>query len=119
MNFILLLKNHPLGVVLLLLPLAIVAKNLAGAIHGIQEQKFNFDYFRRGLFKGLSLYILFALISLMAWVSSDLLVNIGGTDYTLIQALVLILWGAIIIYIKDTFIIIQLIFNQSTTKEDL
>lgn len=96
-----------------------MAKNLAGAIHGIQEQKFNFDYFKRGLFKGLSLYALFGTVALMSWLSSDLSVSVGGANNSLVQALVVVLWIAIATYVRDLFIIIQLIFNQSTTEEEL
>lgn len=118
MNYITTIKNHPLGVVLLILPIAVFVKNIAGGVHGIQTNKWNFEYFKRGIFKGFSLYLIFALITAIAWLSSDFLITVGGTDYGLVEALVFILTGAIALYLRDTFIIIQAIFVAKSTEEE-
>lgn len=109
--------SHPLGVALVLLPMSIAAKNLFGAGNATQVNQFNWNYLKRGLFKGLLIYLGIGVLSAMAILSKDLKVSIAGMDYTLIEGCILIIGGATLVYLKDTFVIFGEIFNQKTTEE--
>ena len=109
--------NNPLGIALILLPLSILAKNLFGAGNGIQNNNFKSEYLKRGLFKGVLIYAGIGVLSVMALLSDELSVVIGGSEYGLIEATILIITGATLLYIKDTFVIFGKIFSQETTED--
>lgn len=113
MNLIYILKNSSLGVVLLILPISIIAKNLTGALYGVAAHEFSFNYFKRGLFKGIGLYGVFGLLSCIAWLSSEFTFNGLG----LVEALIILLTVVIGIHIKDTFELLYKLFNIKTTEE--
>ena len=114
-NLLLKLMSHPLGVALLLLPLAIIAKNLIGAGGALlQPDAFKPEYLKRGLFKGLLIYAGIGVLALMATIAKELSVNIGGNDYNLIQAVIVLVMGAVALYIRDTFQLLSTIFKQQT-----
>lgn len=108
--------SDPLGVALLLLPLSILAKNLIGAGHSAQTNSFNWNYLKRGLFKGILIYLGIGVIALMSLLSSELTVTINETTYTLVQGVTVIIMGAVMLYIIDTFKLLQSIWKTSTTE---
>ena len=116
-NLLLKLMSHPLGVALLLLPLAILAKNLIGAGGALlQPDAFKSEYLKRGLFKGLLIYAGIGVLAIMATIAKELSVNIGGNDYNLIQAVIVLVMGAVAIYVRDTFQLLSTIFKQETVE---
>ncbi|WP_159641160.1 hypothetical protein [Erysipelothrix anatis] len=112
------IKSDPLWVALVLLPLAIIVKNLLGAGHAQQSNQLNWNYLKRGLYKGLLIYMAIAVLSVMAALSSDLSVNVNGTSLTLVQAVTVIIMGAVAVYVKDIFALFLLIFKQPTTIDE-
>ncbi|QIK69958.1 hypothetical protein G7062_06500 [Erysipelothrix sp. HDW6C] len=114
-ELILRIIEPPLGVALALLPLSILAKNLIGAGHSIQENAFNLNYLKRGLFKGILIYLGIGIISLMSLLSNELFVVINDVTYTLVNGVTVIIMGAVMVYIIDTFKILQLVWRTSTT----
>ena len=117
-EIVLFIKSDPLWVALSLLPLAIIAKNLLGAGHAQQSNQLNWNYLKRGLYKGLLIYTAIAVLSVMAALSNDLSVNINGAKLTLVQAVTVVIMGAVAVYVKDIFALFLLIFKQPTTIDE-
>ena len=118
LNIIKTIGSSPLGIALTLLPLAIIAKNLIGAGGSILDTTWNANYLKRGLFKGSLIYAGIGVLALMAHLSPELSVGIGGSEYTLVEGVVVLIMGAIILYIKDVFELLAIIFKQSTTEDE-
>ena len=117
-NLLMKLMSHPLGVALVLLPLAILAKNLIGAGGALlQADAFKAEYLKRGLFKGLLIYAGIGVLALMATIAKELSVNVGGNDYNLIQAVIVLVMGAVALYVRDTFQLLSTIFKQQTVDD--
>lgn len=112
------IANNPLLTVLVVLPLSILAKNLLGAGHGVQENKFDWQILKAGLFKGLLIYGGVGVITLIALISADFTVFIGGSELGLVEALIVVIGGASVVYIAETFEIMLKIWRQPS-KEDV
>lgn len=101
--------------VLIILPLAILAKNLLGAGHGIQEHKFEWNILKQGLFKGLLIYAGIGVLTLIAVIATEIDVV---AQMEIILALTVLLGGVVVVYVKDSVEILGKIWNVPKEEND-
>ncbi|WP_159638706.1 hypothetical protein [Erysipelothrix anatis] len=117
-EIILFIKSDPLWVALVSLPLVIITKNLLGAGHSLQLNDFNWNYLKRGLFKGILIYSAIGVLMLIAVLNDDLGANINGATVSVVKGLTVIIMGTVAVYVKDIFALFLLIFKQPTTIDE-
>lgn len=100
-----------LGKVLITLPLIMLGNNLLGAALAGLKKRFDLDRLKAGLFKGALVYAGVFVFALVSYFNNDLIVNFDGNAYTLVDAMYVIIWAAIIAYGKDGIDKLAKLFN--------
>lgn len=113
-NFI---TSNELATAMVVLPLAIIAKNLVGAGHGYQKDEYDWQILKQGLFKGILIYAGIGVLVLIALLSSDITVLVGGVDLGIVEALIVVIGGASLVYIVDIFTLLGKIWKQPSQEE--
>lgn len=98
-----LLKESGLFLALTTLPVTILANIMLGAAMSKVDVKghFNWDKMKRGLLKGVFIYIGILSFTIVSYLMNDLTIEILGGEYSLTDAMYIIILGTIIRYSVD------------------
>lgn len=92
------LLQSNLGRALVVLPIVILGNIAFGLANGSVQEGFDRDKFKLGLFKGLYAYVGILLFVVVSMLMNDIKVSLSGSEYGLVDAMHLIVYGAIVKY---------------------
>lgn len=103
-----------LGRALTVLPFIMLANNLFGAVLAELKEKFDSNRLKAGLTKGIVIYVGIGLFAAASTYLKELTVEFNGDLYSLIDAMYVIIWGAIVVYSTDGLSKLSKIFKVET-----
>ncbi len=83
------------------LPIAIIANIIGGMVIGRMKFEFNKDKLVRGLLKGLGIYSMVGLYTLLGYILPEFMVDLNGTQVTIMDAITIMMYGFVGWYIVD------------------
>lgn len=96
------ITSNELSLVMTVLPLSILAHNLFGAAEAeVNENKFDKSKFKKGLLKGLLVYVGIIIYTFISYLLSDLQIELSGEMYSLVDAMYIIILATIVRYSKE------------------
>lgn len=105
------LSLNDLGNALIALPIIIVGNILFGLASGSIQYGFDKEKFKLGLVKGVSMYGGILMLVLVSIIMVDLKVALGGSEYGLIDAMYIIVYGAIGNYAFSAIVNLKSLLN--------
>ena len=108
------LLTSNLGRALTVLPFIMLANNLFGAVLAELKEKFDSNRLKAGLTKGIVIYVGIGLFAVASIYLKELTVEFNGDLYSLIDAMYVIIWGAIVVYSTDGLSKLSKIFKVET-----
>lgn len=109
----------PVVKLMAVLPMFVLGNIMLGVVLAEFEQEFDMDAFKRGLFKGIIIYLSMAVILTAAIpLKDELTIVIGGNEYTVMNAMKFILWSSIVIYAQDFFSKLIDVFQIETVERE-
>lgn len=101
MELIKVLHAHQLTKLMIVLPIAITANILLGRGSARVNNTYDYDKFKKGLTRGLYIYSAIALWVVITLILPDIKIELGNEVVTVIQATIVIIYGAIVYYAQS------------------